>query len=344
MNSGCENFIRAVLGNKSSDAIAALGTDSWDDVFRCLATIDRADISRLAGVVPADISRLSKIGPGDLSSLTSIDPADLGDQILGFWAITPLPKFAIATVQSGKAPGPLPPSAPADFGQAVSAYLTRALSQDQPLDFHSDLTGSLPAAGGNPIPLTDNDYAQAASALGIEKAAIQAVASVESSGSGFGSNGLPTIRYELHIFSRKTDRKYTKTHPWLSQDSYAAGTAFHDGDQSTEYSMLCNAMILEQQGIRLVRPAIESTSWGMFQIMGFNYAAAGWSTPEGFALDSFLSAANHLKGFCNFIKTNNLVQALKNHDWASFAYSYNGAGYASNDYDGKIARAYAKLK
>jgi hypothetical protein len=37
-------------------------------------------------------------------------------------------------------------------------------------------------------------------------------------------------------------------------------------------------------------------------------------------------------------------QALKSHDWSTFARLYNGAGYAANHYDVKIAQAYLSFK
>lgn len=36
-----------------------------------------------------------------------------------------------------------------------------------------------------------------------------------------------------------------------------------------------------------------------------------------------------------------MLQALKSKDWAEFAYRYNGEGYAANQYDIKLAEAYA---
>ena len=38
-----------------------------------------------------------------------------------------------------------------------------------------------------------------------------------------------------------------------------------------------------------------------------------------------------------------LCQALRNHDWAAFAHGYNGAGYAKNEYDKKLAAAYQHM-
>ena len=52
------------------------------------------------------------------------------------------------------------------------------------------------------------------------------------------------------------------------------------------------------------------------------------------------SEADQLNAFCEFIKSNNLIPALQNRNWAQFARAYNGPEYARNAYDTKLAEAY----
>lgn len=52
--------------------------------------------------------------------------------------------------------------------------------------------------------------------------------------------------------------------------------------------------------------------------------------------------ASQLDAMCRYIKVNNLVNALKNKDWKTFAKGYNGKNYAINNYDVKLANAYKK--
>ena len=54
------------------------------------------------------------------------------------------------------------------------------------------------------------------------------------------------------------------------------------------------------------------------------------------------SEGEHLKAFGNFITSNSLDGALRNHQWAKLAAGYNGPGYKDNQYDTKLANAYAK--
>ncbi len=43
-----------------------------------------------------------------------------------------------------------------------------------------------------------------------------------------------------------------------------------------------------------------------------------------------------------FIKANHLDDEIRAHNWAAFARGYNGAAYAKNAYDKKLAAAFAK--
>ena len=61
--------------------------------------------------------------------------------------------------------------------------------------------------------ISESAFKSAALQLDCEVAAIKAVASVESLGSPFLSNGQPKILFEAHIFHRLTKGKYSKTHP-----------------------------------------------------------------------------------------------------------------------------------
>src|SRR5438552_1495709 len=84
-----------------------------------------------------------------------------------------------------------------------------------------------------------NINASAAANLGVENAVVRAVAQVESGGrTGFGADGRPIIRYELHRFEKFTAKYYHSTHPHLSQPTLAAGNPYHVGGQANEWSLL----------------------------------------------------------------------------------------------------------
>lgn len=85
------------------------------------------------------------------------------------------------------------------------------------------------------------------------------------------------------------------------------------------------------------KAALQSASWGAFQIMGENYKAAGFSTIEEF-VKNMETVQGQLDAFVNFIKkTPPLQSALQNKQWSTFARVYNGPDYKSNAYDNKLA-------
>lgn len=203
--------------------------------------------------------------------------------------------------------------------------------------------------------LTLADFQAAAAALGCTSAQIRAVWQVESGGGWFtdmradilaldGPGGfldgphLPKILFEAHVFDRHTGGRFRDSHPNLS--SRVWNRKLYIGGQG-EYVRLRKAMQLDRHA------ALMSASVGGAQIMGFNHRLAGYDTVEGFWEAMKVSQAAHLKAFVSFIKSRKLVSALKAisssaADCIAFAKGYNGAGYAKNDYHGKIARAHAK--
>lgn len=181
--------------------------------------------------------------------------------------------------------------------------------------------------------LQESDYTEAATMLGVEVAAIKAVAEVESRGAGFLSNGKPVILYEPHIFSRYTAHKYDEAYPAISYRKWKTGAY---GPMSAQWPKFEIAAQINPEA------AIFACSWGKFQLMGFNYRLCGFADAMGFRLAMELNEGEHLKAFCGFVKARGLVDELQRKDWTAFAFGYNGAGYAANHYDTKMAAAYRK--
>lgn len=182
--------------------------------------------------------------------------------------------------------------------------------------------------------LTPGDFRRAANLLGCRVPAIMAVAEVESQGSGFLPSGEPTILYEPHIFSRLTGHKYDRTHPQLSYKTWKTGAY---GPKSAQHGKLARAAELDRSA------ALQACSWGRFQIMGFNWRACGYATLQSFITAMYQSEGAHLDAFVGYVITRGLADELQRLDWAGFAYGYNGSGYAANQYDVKMARAYARI-
>jgi hypothetical protein len=182
--------------------------------------------------------------------------------------------------------------------------------------------------------LTDNDYARAAARIGCDVAAVKAVAQVESPRGPFNPDGSPTTLFEGHVFSRLTQHRYDLTHPDLSYPKWSR--QWYGKTWRAEQDRLFRASRLAY------KPALMSASWGMFQIMGFNYGAAGHVSVYTFVDAMRESAAKQLDAFVGFIETSGLSDELRDHRWADFARHYNGPGYAVNRYDQRIAEAYSQ--
>lgn len=200
---------------------------------------------------------------------------------------------------------------------------------------HAPSSSGSPTAGtGHPqTGVSEADYAAVAHQLGVDPAAIKAVAEVESSGSGFLPSGKPKILFEAHIFSQLTHHKYDGSHPNISSPSW--NRALYGAGGEHQWARFEEAYKLDPQA------AMQAASWGRFQIMGFNYKAAGFHDVQSFVNAMKHGEADQLKAFASFIESNPAMHhALQRHDWAAFARAYNGAGYAQNQYDTKIAAAY----
>lgn len=181
--------------------------------------------------------------------------------------------------------------------------------------------------------LTQADFDAAAKTLACPAAAIQAVAQTETKRAAWESLGRPTILFERHYFSRLSRHAYNRSHPDIS-NPVAGGYGLF----SAQFPKLHRAAVLDEDA------ALQSASWGSFQIMGANYAQAGFSGVGAFVDAMMTSEKKHLDAFVAFISDDAaMLKALQTQDWPTFARHYNGANYQQNDYDVKMADAYAAL-
>lgn len=184
--------------------------------------------------------------------------------------------------------------------------------------------------------LTDKAIAAAAKRIGCDTASVRAVAEVESRGGGFLPSGNIKVLFEGHWFHRYTDGKFAATHPTLS---YPKWTREHYCKSSEdEYKLRFLAALKLDR-----RAALMSTSYGLFQVMGFNFAVCGWKSVEDFYRSMLTGEDAHLDAFDDYVVNSGLGDELRRLDWDGFAHGYNGPEYRKNDYAGKLSRAYAKF-
>ncbi|MHB8770674.1 MAG: N-acetylmuramidase domain-containing protein [Syntrophales bacterium] len=174
---------------------------------------------------------------------------------------------------------------------------------------------------------------QTCSTLGVSQPEVWALLTVETRGVGFLPDRRPQILFERHVFHRLTKGKHDTVDSNISS-SLPGGYVGGQG----EYPRLEQAMKLDREA------ALQSASWGIGQVMGFNYKAAGFASVDAMVTDMVRDENAQLLAIANFIKGNNLASALQLQNWVSFARGYNGKDFKKNEYDTRLAAAHAKYK
>lgn len=169
-----------------------------------------------------------------------------------------------------------------------------------------------------------SDLQAAANDLSVELFAIEANAETESRGAGFFNDGSCSILFERYWMYRNliqfkgqaTADGLMNRYPDIINPNrnYLGGPA--------EYKRLNLALTVDRNC------ALLSTSWGMFQIMGFNYKDAGYQSVESYVADMKTSEKLQLAAYVNFIRNHQegaLQRSLQAKNWAGFSGVYNGS-------------------
>lgn len=191
--------------------------------------------------------------------------------------------------------------------------------------------------------LNEDDFVRASAKAQVEINLIKTVTAVEALQFGFFSNGLPVTLFERHKFyenlcKNKGDdfaNKVAARNPDICNPSpggYTGGKA--------ELQRLERARSIDETS------ALLSASYGLFQIMGFNYKQAGYNSVKEYYEAVCVSEDNQLDAFVNYLmldKDKSLLTNLKKKDFVAFAKEYNGPAYSKNSYDTKMQKAYQSL-
>lgn len=186
--------------------------------------------------------------------------------------------------------------------------------------------------------LAPTDCGRLALLLDCEPAALKAVQMVETGGrGGFLEPGKPLILFEGHVFWKQLAARGIDPEAHCAANGdilYRAWTKVHYRGGLAEYDRLERARSIDREA------ADASASWGMFQIMGFNFKACGEDSVADFVRKMCDSELQQLALSAAFIRNAGMLPALQNKDWADFARRYNGPEYAKNRYDVKLEKAY----
>jgi hypothetical protein len=185
---------------------------------------------------------------------------------------------------------------------------------------------------GRGEPLTKRGFAEAGDLLGVPLSVLWAVVTVETAGCGFLDDRRPVVLFERHEFRRRTAGRFDVSHPEIS------GPPGHYGPGGAhQHERLAVAVGLDR------RASLESASWGLGQVMGYNAGLAGYADAETMVDHFCHNEDQQLLGMARFIKSSKLDGYLRRNAWADFARGYNGPGYAANQYDAKLAHHAARF-
>ena len=190
--------------------------------------------------------------------------------------------------------------------------------------------------------LRQSSLKAAATRLGVPLAAIMAINQVESRGTGFTDNGRPVVLFERHVMRERLLAHGLTAQAVQALEDQSPGLVNHKPGGyvggTAEYQRLLYAKTLHEVA------ALESASWGLFQIMGYHWERLGYASADEFAERMGRNEVEHLEAFVRFIEADSaLHKALKTRSWKTFAKLYNGPGYEKNLYDVKLSRAYAEF-
>jgi len=167
----------------------------------------------------------------------------------------------------------------------------------------------------------------AADSIGVSPAVMQAVIRVEAGGKWYNGDGSMVRRFEPHHGTPRIKQELSFRGNW--RDSLKIKT-------SSRRKMFDRAYAVDPEG------ACRASSWGAFQIMGFNAERSGFKSARDMVKAFAGSIEAQLRAFINFVKFIKADGDLRAQNWTGFARKYNGSGQPAV-YGKKLASAYASI-
>lgn len=155
---------------------------------------------------------------------------------------------------------------------------------------------------------------------------VRAVIKVESGDVGF-KDGRLLIRFEAHIFLNRVPEagsRFRYGNPiWSNHSLLLDGNwIYYHGNQSLEYKALETAIYFNEN------QAYESASYGLPQLMGFNYRRAGYRSAKDMYVAFNKGEDEQLRAMFRWMDSGGLITHLRNKNLYEFARAYNGSGQA----------------
>lgn len=186
---------------------------------------------------------------------------------------------------------------------------------------------------GKAIRIQDIDLPRIGYHVGVGEDELHAFMDVEAAGSGFDSAGRPKMLFEPHKFyaALRGDQRAEAVKQGLAYPKW--GEKKYPSDS---YPRLIKAMEINETA------ALQSASWGLTQILGVYATDLGFASVQAMVKAFMDSEAEHLEATVTLLKKWGVDDDLRAHRWATVARTWNGAGYAKNKYDTKLAASFAK--
>lgn len=197
------------------------------------------------------------------------------------------------------------------------------------------------------------DYITAGKELACPPSMVHALSLKETKGKPFLPDGRPVILFERHQFyKRMKDRalaeKLAKTERDICSPNLKSSKNSDPMDRyqggAKEWEFLERAKKYDEKA------ALESASYGQFQVMGFNAVPIGYPSVQEFVRLMHIDVYQHLEAMVRFIKATPVaLRGMRNKNFQEVALGYNGKGYKTNgsrydivlqDYEADVAPLY----
>jgi hypothetical protein len=178
-----------------------------------------------------------------------------------------------------------------------------------------------------------------AARLGCEAAAVLAVIEIESAGKVYAlvaGRQEPVIRFEGHYFDRRLTGEARKRARELGLADPVAGAVKNPAGQEGRWRLLNRAIEIDAAA------ALESTSWGLGQVMGAHWEWLGYESVAQLVNTARAGVSGQIDLMGRYIEKAGLTGALQRRDWTAFARGYNGPAFARYGYHTKLAEAYRR--
>lgn len=181
-----------------------------------------------------------------------------------------------------------------------------------------------------PMRATDAAFREAARRIGCTVQTMRAVFEVEASGQFFDADG-PITRFEPHHFPKE----HWPALGFRPRSGQAPWRRSLELSKSRRAKMFAIARDIDEEA------ALDATSVGAPQIMGFNAEAAGFASARKMYAAFDRSADAQVIAFADFVVHEGLDGYLRASDWYNFARHYNGPGRAAK-YAARIESAFRR--